>query len=81
MPEVNQPSRQEGRSRVPVVPAVRLAVVALGAIVTAARCREPQMFAADVVLLVPAAALAWGRTDSETFLSTFRGGWTPSWPP
>ena len=49
------------------IAAVGLAVVMLGAIVVHARRKEPQMVAANVVLLVLAVVVAWGRFGEWSF--------------
>ena len=47
--------------------AVGLAVIMLGAIVVHARRKEPQMVAANVVLLILAVIVAWGRFGEWSF--------------
>ena len=47
--------------------AVGLALIMLGAIVVHARRKEPQMVVANVVLLVLAVVVAWGRFGPYAF--------------
>ena len=49
------------------IAAVGLAVIMLGAIVVHARRKEPQMVVANVVLLVLAVVVAWGRFGEWSF--------------